>query len=85
MKDEFIQAFKNISEFLETPDDELDTLEQWTMNLAVSLGELQDTSHLARLYEVEKTLSISRNELPLLIGQLKTTHAQELLTKRLKG
>lgn len=80
-----IQAIKNIAEILEIPDEEHAQLDEWVMWQEVSLEELQDVSHMSRLYEKHKVLVTPPKELPLLIDTLKTNKGKEALEKRLKS
>lgn len=94
MKDILIRASEGIMETLELPEEEHTQVDGW-LNQYLSLEDLQSAinperlimtiTQISNLYEVHKVETTLEDELPLLIGNLKSSWAKTELEKRMKA
>ncbi len=84
VKEIIAEAAEGVIEILEAPDEEHDKIREWVFSQNISIEDFRSYYWLTGEYEKHKVNTIPREDLPLLIDNLKTMTGQDALTERLK-
>ena len=84
MKDLYNRTSEGIMDILQLPEEEHSKMDEWLAGQNVSLEELQSAEHMSREYEIHRINVTPENELPLLLGSLKSDAAKTRLSERMR-